>query len=219
MLHQSGVRKKKSLTDLVEIIPFPNQELRKRISGTPKKSIPKKTAYKKVQDKPSTSILSTPSGSLKTSIVSINQMMRKEEEVVNKQGSTSSGANLPHADFDFDSLKMYWRRFAQIMKEKRKETFYNAMIKREPNLSGNTIIVMEVDNQVQIDYITPYLPELIDYLRKELKNYSIELSMKLTENQEQDVRYKTGKDKFASLAQKNPNLNTLKNTFNLDIEY
>jgi hypothetical protein len=33
------------------------------------------------------------------------------------------------------------------------------------------------------------------------------------------VKFLTGKDKFTALARKNPNLHTLKNTFNLDIEF
>ena len=36
---------------------------------------------------------------------------------------------------------------------------------------------------------------------------------------EEDVKFLTGKDKFAALARKNPNLHTLKNRFNLDIDY
>ena len=43
--------------------------------------------------------------------------------------------------------------------------------------------------------------------------------MSVTANPEEEVKYLTGKDKFAKLARKNPNLHTLKNTFNLDIEY
>jgi hypothetical protein len=36
---------------------------------------------------------------------------------------------------------------------------------------------------------------------------------------EEEVKFLTGKDKFAALARKNPNLHTLKNRFNLDIDY
>jgi hypothetical protein len=60
---------------------------------------------------------------------------------------------------------------------------------------------------------------MIGYFRKELKNYSFEISFNLNENPEAELKFLTGKDKFAALARKNPNLHTLKNTFNLDIEF
>ena len=78
---------------------------------------------------------------------------------------------------------------------------------------------MELDNQIQIDYINPHLSEMVDYLRKEVKNYLIRIELKLSENPEEEVKFLTGKDKFAALARKNPNLHTLKNLFNLDIEF
>jgi hypothetical protein len=36
---------------------------------------------------------------------------------------------------------------------------------------------------------------------------------------EKEKKFLTGKDKFNALDRKNPNLHTLKNLFNLDIEY
>jgi hypothetical protein len=56
-------------------------------------------------------------------------------------------------------------------------------------------------------------------LRKELKNYSVDITLRLNDHPEDEVKFLTGKDKFAALARKNPNLHTLKNTFNLDIEF
>ena len=61
--------------------------------------------------------------------------------------------------------------------------------------------------------------DLIQYIRAEVKNYLIDVKMEISQNQEAEVKFQTGKDKFASLARKNPNLHTLKNKFNLDIEY
>lgn len=219
MLHQSGVRKKKGLTDLVEIIPFPNQELRKRVSGTPKKSLPKKQNSFQLQNTPKPTVLSAPSGKLKSSVSSIKKMMEKSNSPDVIGGEKLSNEVKNKEDFDFDALKMYWRRFAQIKKESSEKTYYNALIKREPILGENNLITMEVDNEIQVNVIEKDLNQLTNYLRKELKNDTILIKMIITENQEQDIRYKTGKDRFASLAQKNPNLNTLKNTFNLDIEY
>jgi hypothetical protein len=100
-----------------------------------------------------------------------------------------------------------------------KPTFYNALIKRDPIQKNNREYIMEVDNQVQIDYIFPLLANLVDFVRKALKNYALDIKIELTKNPEEEVKFLTGKDKFTALARKNPNLHTLKNTFNLDIEF
>lgn len=128
-------------------------------------------------------------------------------------------SNMPHESYSFDDLKMAWRRFAFEMKNQGKETFFSALTRREPIIKSDDLYILEVDNQVQIDYITPQLSDLLSFVRKTLKNYSINVQMTLTKNPEEEVKFLTGKDKFAKMARKNPNLHTLKNTFNLDIEY
>lgn len=134
-------------------------------------------------------------------------------------GSSTDTSNMPMNDFGMDELKMTWRRFAFEMKNQGKHTFFSALTKRDPVLIEETKYRMEVDNQTQIDYINPILSELVDYLRAGLKNYSIEISLELTSNPDEEVKFLNGKDKFTALARKNPNLHTLKSTFNLDIEF
>ncbi len=161
--------------------------------------------------------VSVPIGKLSSSTLSIKQLMEKKEE--EQAASNIMPENMPMNSFSYDQVKMLWRRFAFEMKERGMETFYNAMVKREPIQKTETHFVMDVDNQIQVDYITPHLQEMTGFFRKELKNYSFEVSFSLNENPEQEVKYLTGKDKFAALARKNPNLHTLKTTFNLDIEF
>jgi hypothetical protein len=105
------------------------------------------------------------------------------------------------------------------MKENSMETFYNALIKREPVFINDETFAIEVDNTVQIDYINPLLNDFVSYLRQNLKNFSIKVELKLTDDPMKEVKYLTGKDKFAAMARKNTNLHKLKNLFNLDIEF
>jgi hypothetical protein len=76
-----------------------------------------------------------------------------------------------------------------------------------------------VDNEVQVAYITPILQEFVDFLKTELKNGFIEVKLLVTEVAESEQKPVTGKDKYQALARKNPNIHTLKNRFNLDIEF
>lgn len=105
------------------------------------------------------------------------------------------------------------------MKNEGNDTIYLAMVKRDPKVTSDFVILHEVDNQVQIDYIQTHISELIDYLRENLKNWAIQISFSINESIEENIQLQTGKDKFNALARKNVNLYTLQKTFNLDIEY
>ena len=216
MFFITRARKKKWLTDPVDLIPFPNQNLRENVPSASKPLAPairQATIPEEVEKK----LATVPTGQLNTTSLSIKKMMEKKAD--DQTAAERLPENLPQNTFSYDQVKMLWRRFAFLMKEKGMETYYNAMIKREPIQKGETHYVMDVDNQIQVDYITPHLQEMIGYFRKELKNYSFEISFNLNENPESELKFLTGKDKFAALARKNPNLHTLKNTFNLDIEF
>ena len=140
-------------------------------------------------------------------------------EAIADQSEKIDLSRMPYERYDMDDIKMMWRRYAHKIKEEGKTTFVSALTRRDPIFREEHLFVLEVDNQVQIDYIKPLMPDFIGYLRKHVKNYSINVIIELTKNPEADVQHLTGKDKFSKLARKNPNLHTLKNMFNLDIEY
>ena len=210
------LEKKKRLTDLVKVIPFPDQGLRDRAAKKVAKPVVKQSIKPPVEDK-KPKVMSTTSGKLKSSSISIKKLIDADAEV--SGGKTLDIENMPMNDYSFDDFKMAWRRFAFQMKDMHKETFYNALIKRDPVVKSTELYVLEVDNAVQVDYIFPMLSDLVAYIRAAVKNYAFNIKIEVTSNPEEEVKYLTGKDKFASLARKNPNLHTLKNTFNLDIEF
>jgi hypothetical protein len=147
--------------------------------------------------------------------VSIKKLLdeQKEKEIAPNR------EDMPRESFTKDQVKMYWKQFAFQMKENGMETFYHALIKREPHFLEEEKFGLEVDNQIQIDYINPILGDFIDFLRKQLKNYQVELLLILSDNPNKEIKYLSGKDKFNAMARRNPNLHTLKNLFNLDIEF
>jgi DNA polymerase-3 subunit gamma/tau len=212
LFFKTRARKKKWLTERVDILPFPNQTLRKK--PTPAKtvaSVPVSIVNQEVKPV----VLSAPAGSVDAPHISIKKILEEQ----NKNESSLSKENEEREPFTRDQLKMFWNRFAFQMKENSMETFYNALIKREPVFLDDEKIAIEVDNNVQIDYINPHLTDFVSFLRKNLKNYSISVEMRLTDDPMKDVKYLTGKDKFAAMARKNTNLLKLKNLFNLDIEF
>jgi hypothetical protein len=215
VLHSKRVRKKKRLTDPVSIISFPEQQLKDLVAKNPvaKTSVPPVSNFAKIEAK----VLNVPSGQLNTSNLSIKKILEPAKEISENGGLINK--ELPFEKFNFDQVKMVWRRYAHEMKAKGMETFYNAMIKRDPKIKDDVFFTMDVDNQVQIDYITPHLNDLIGFLRHELKNFNISLDFILSTDQESQIKFLTGKDRFESMAKKNLNLHTFKKIFNLDIEF
>ena len=146
--------------------------------------------------------------------LSIKEMLQKEKELKNK-----TSEELPEEKYTADRLIRIWRQYAFQVKDDGMETFYNALVKRDPLIEKNDVLRLYVENEIQVDYIKPLLNDLISFVRKSLNNHNITVKIELTENPVEDVKFLNGKDKFEVMTKKNPELNTLKNLFNLDIEF
>ncbi len=213
MFAQARAGKKKWLTDRIDILPFPNQSLRKTSQSSKVNQPVIKQPY--TQEKPVPKVLSEPTGNVATTHVSIKKILEDQK----LQEVSPNQEDMPREVFSKEQVRMYWKQFAFQMKENGMETFYHALIKREPHYLEEEKFGLEVDNQIQIDYINPILGDFIHFLRKNLNNYQVEVTLILSDNPNKEVKYLTGKDKFNALARRNPNLHTLKNLFNLDIEF
>ena len=58
--------------------------------------------------------------------------------------------------------------------------------------------------------------ELLSFLRKSLNNFDINLSITVNEEKEKQYAY-TAKEKYNKLKKKNPQIESLRKTFDLDI--
>ena len=216
MFPEKRARKKKSLTDPVTLIPFPNQSVRPentapqyKASVHPEKPIPQ------VKSEPQT--LREPVGNLKTQHLSIKQMLNQSEE--NQQTSGSEYRDRPKSPFTLDQVKMIWKQYAFKMKEEGFDTIYYALTKRDPKIYNETEIHQEFDNQVQVDTLQANITDMLDFVREKLNNWTLTLFFDVNTHQEENTRLLTGKDKFEALAKKNANLHSFLKTFNLDIDY
>ena len=209
---KTRARKKKTLTDPIDLLPFPKQSLREKRIPVKIKAEVKNVPKEKVISKPVIKSVKNPK--IHSEHLSIKSFLEKEREEKNKIDTV-----LPREKVDIQKTIILWRQYAFRVKDKGMETFYNALIKRDPLFESNEKIKIMVDNQIQIDYIKTHVHELITFLREHLKNHFIDIQIELVENPDEEVKFLNGKDKFEALANKNPKLITLKNLFNLDIEY
>ena len=91
------------------------------------------------------------------------------------------------------------------------------ILSKVPEIGDNFNLILDVDNSVQEDLIESIKPELIAWLRKELKNSKIELGIKIIDIEQKNIIY-SDSDKYIEMAKKNPMLDILKQKFRLDFE-
>jgi DNA polymerase III subunit gamma/tau len=151
----------------------------------------------------------------KTSIAGIIQ--KKEQEEQGNAALIFNPDDLPKTEFSVETFMGKWMRYCYQLKEEGKETLYGALTKRKPTLEANFGVKLIIDNKVQEDYINSIKPDLLDFLRKELNNYSISLALHVEQTTDDKVAY-TGKEKFDKMAQTNPNLIKLQQALKLMVE-
>lgn len=84
-----------------------------------------------------------------------------------------------------------------------------------PLLSEGNKLLLKIGNSVQEEDIRLIKPELISWLRKVLKNSGIELVTKIDKIESERMIF-SDSEKLQMMMQKNPDLNDLKQKFNLD---
>ncbi len=121
-------------------------------------------------------------------------------------------------DFNADSLLRFWNAYAAKMKNDGKINIFTIMTSYPPRLLPDYVIELDIENKLQEDLLHTEKVELLNFLRTELKNFSIDLQTKLLE-QIQKKRLYTSNEKYQHMLEKNPNLEEFRKRFNLDLDF
>ena len=199
------------------MIPFTGQSLRTNSSSIAKKPTPPQNKRYPGAEKIEPKVLSNTTGQIETQHISIKQILTKSKE--KKESENIDYSNRPATPFTIDDVKMVWKQLAFKMKDEGLETVYLAISKRDPVIDAPNSIQQEFANQIQIDILQNHLSDVIEFIREKLNNWSVEVKFVVSQQEDDDKRLLTGKDKFEELAKKNSNLYSLQKTFNLDVEY
>ena len=121
-------------------------------------------------------------------------------------------------EFSSDSMLKFWNAYAEKIKKEGKINIFTIMTANPPVLLDNFLVELLIENKIQEDLLSSEKVELLNYLRVEMKNFSIDLQTKYME-QTQKKRLYTSSDKYQHMLEKNPNLEEFKRRFNLDLDY
>ena len=114
--------------------------------------------------------------------------------------------------FTAEQLKVKWDAFVQRLDDRPN---LQSTLSNVPALKENFQLELEIENSLQEDLISNIKPELLTWLRIELRNSQIQLNTIYAENSKGRVIY-TDAEKFDELLKKNASLGLLRQKFNLD---
>ena len=120
-------------------------------------------------------------------------------------------------DYTPDQFFKCWSDFAAMLKSDGKKNALTIFTTNPPKLIDSNSYEVIVENKMQETTFREERPNLLNYLRTSLRNFNIEVSVRIDEKAVIKRPY-TASEKFQHMAAKNPALVDLKNKFNLDFD-
>ena len=108
-----------------------------------------------------------------------------------------------------------WKEFTEIVAKEGKHILHSHLRMGTPKLERNLIHLVFPNETIKIEMEREKY-ELLQFLRKKLQNYDVDLSIEVDEKEMKRYAYTT-KEKYEKLVEMNPLLEELRITFDLDI--
>jgi len=90
-------------------------------------------------------------------------------------------------------------------------------LSRLPRLADDFKLILDIENTVQDDLINSVKPELVSWLRREMKNSKIQLFTEINQEVKDKIIY-TDSEKYEEIVKKNPAIGLLRKKFKLDFD-
>lgn len=138
-----------------------------------------------------------------------------EEKATEEAGEIDLVEGNDFQEVTLNSFLAKWNEFATTIKNTRRVTLYMLMTSSTPRLTGTTIEV-DVENAVQMDELKLGKIDILNFLRVELKNFSLDIQPVQAELTQARKPY-TSQEKYNAMVSKNPALDNLRKAFNLGL--
>jgi len=147
--------------------------------------------------------------------LSLRSIRLKKEHQIKQMEVVHDEEDLPKDPFTEEALIEAWYAYVKLIEEKGQFNLASILSIDKPKVKGTTIHVEYPNATNKIEVERQQYP-LLGYIRKKINNYDINLEITVNEQMEKKYAY-TPQDKFEKLAEKNPNIELLRKTFDLDI--
>lgn len=151
----------------------------------------------------------------RSSSLTLKSVHEKREE---KKGTDleENFDNHPKTPFTEEQLKDAWKKYYFKLYNGGERSVASVITAGEPKLAQNFEILFSLPNSLMSNQLERAKPKLLRHLREALNNYGISIKVVVNEKVEKKFAY-TPHEKYQKLKEKNPLLETLKNTFGLDV--
>ncbi|WP_369049012.1 DNA polymerase III subunit gamma/tau [Tenacibaculum sp. UWU-22] len=122
----------------------------------------------------------------------------------------------PRTPFTEKELNKAWKHYYTKLIEKGEKNIASIIISDQPTLLSNFVIELTLTNNLMKVQLERGKPKLLKHLRESLNNYGITLQILIDETLTNKIAY-TPEEKYKKLKEKNPLVEKLKNTFELDV--
>jgi len=133
-----------------------------------------------------------------------------------KKADAVDEKDLPHKEFSEADMQAYWAKFVKKLEAGGRKILASNLTTDVPSLQPPNTICLELPNGTMKKEIEREQGELLDYLRKHLKNYGIRLKISVNEEAARKFAY-SPQEKYQKLREKNPAIDLLRKTFDLEL--
>jgi len=151
-------------------------------------------------------------------LVSSLSLKKKEEEKGEDEESSEDLSKKPRTPFTEEQLRGKWKSFCYTIEKEGKTGLAATLTKHPVIIKDNFQLELVLDSKIQELELNSTKASLLDFSRKELNNYDIDLHDTIKESIV-ETKHLTNKDKFLQMVEKNPVLGELRERLGLDIEY
>ncbi|MDD4819561.1 MAG: hypothetical protein PHD21_01850 [Flavobacteriales bacterium] len=181
-------------------------EQKKENAPLPKVEIP---APKPLKDSSQSEILQLK----KRSTLSISNIMSQKEKK-----TVTAVKEVKTRPFTVSELSMLWSAFAEKEKKNGHIGLHTAMNGADIHLDDKNMITITASSVVVASEIENNILDILEYLKRELQNDTITHTITITDVQRETLPYTPG-EKYTYLTKKNRELEKLRNTLGLSIEF
>lgn len=122
-------------------------------------------------------------------------------------------------EIDEPKLTKAWQAYATKMQEEKKFGFHSLLSNKNPEILDERTIQIQLENDVQREELDREKQELMTFIRAELNHPGIRLEVKIEIEKAESVAFRTPKDQYKAMLEKNPTLKKMSQQFDLDLDF
>lgn len=141
--------------------------------------------------------------------------MQRKKEILERQLNKNQMKPIYQKPFTEIAMQAAWKEYANRLQNKGEKIMASTLETDTPRLKGTTIH-LEFPNHTMRLELERAQHNLLEYLKRKLSNYDIDLSIKVNEQSAKKFAF-TPREKYEKMREINPNLELLLKTFDLDL--